>query len=160
MTGCNFFFSSAFCWRSPNRSGFILSGCWTGKGKTFLDPVVKPIERLTYKLTGVDPTKEQDWKGYAIAMLLFSLVSMLFTYAILRLQAVLPLNPQELPALSEHLSFNTAASFTTNTNWQSYGGESTMSYLSQMVALAIHNFVSGGCRHRHCRSVGAWHCAS
>src|ERR1043165_5891551 len=69
-------------------------------GKTFLDPVFKPLERLTYKLTGVDATKEQDWKGYAIAMLLFSLVSMLFTYAILRLQAVLPLNPQKLPALS------------------------------------------------------------
>jgi K+-transporting ATPase ATPase A chain len=111
-------------------------------GKTFLDPVFKPLERLTYKVTGVDPKKEQDWKGYAMSILLFSLVSMLFTYAILRLQAVLPLNPQKLPALSEHLAFNTAASFTTNTNWQSYGGESTMSYLSQMVALTIHNFVS------------------
>jgi K+-transporting ATPase ATPase A chain len=111
-------------------------------GKTFLDPVLKPLERLTYKLTGVDSRKEQDWKGYAIAMILFSLVSMLFTYAILRLQAVLPLNPQKLSAVSEHLAFNTAASFTTNTNWQSYAGESTMSYLSQMVALAIHNFVS------------------
>ena len=111
-------------------------------GKTFLDLVFKPLERLTYKLTGVDATKEQDWKGYAIAMLLFSLVAMLFTYVILRLQAVLPLDPQKLPAVSEHLAFNTAASFTTNTNWQSYGGEATMSYLSQMVALAIHNFVS------------------
>ncbi|MEI6277830.1 MAG: potassium-transporting ATPase subunit KdpA [Verrucomicrobiae bacterium] len=111
-------------------------------GKTFLDPVFKPLERLTYKLTGVDPTKEQDWKGYSVSMLLFSLVSMLFTYAILRLQGFLPLNPQHLPALSEPLAFNTAASFTTNTNWQSYSGESTMSYFSQMVALAIHNFVS------------------
>jgi K+-transporting ATPase ATPase A chain len=111
-------------------------------GKTFLDPVMKPLERLTYKLTGVDSRQEHDWKRYATAMLLFSLVSMLFTYAILRLQAVLPLNPQKLAAVGEHLSFNTAASFTTNTNWQSYGGESTMSYLSQMVALTIHNFLS------------------
>jgi K+-transporting ATPase ATPase A chain len=111
-------------------------------GRTFLDPVIKPFERVTYKLIGVDPRKEQDWKGYATAMLLFSLVTMLFTYAILRLQAILPLNPQKLAALSEHLSFNTAASFTTNTNWQSYVGETTMSYFSQMVGLASHNFLS------------------
>jgi potassium-transporting ATPase potassium-binding subunit len=111
-------------------------------GRTFLDPVIKPLERLTYALTGVDPRKEQGWRQYALAMLLFSAVSMLFTYAILRLQAVLPLNPQSLPDLSEHLSFNTAASFTTNTNWQSYGGESTMSYFSQMVALTLHNWLS------------------
>lgn len=115
-------------------------------GKTFLDPVIKPLERLTYRLILVDPKKEQDWKAYAVSMLLFSLVTMLFTYAILRLQAVLPfqelLNPQKLPGLSNDLAFNTAASFTTNTNWQSYGGENTMSYLSQMVALTIHNFFS------------------
>ncbi len=113
-------------------------------GKTFLDPVLKPLEKLTYKLTGVDPHTEQDWKHYTLSMLLFSAVGLLFTYAILRLQAVLPflLNPQNLPAVGEHLSFNTAASFTTNTNWQSYGGESTMSYLSQMVALTFHNWVS------------------
>jgi len=114
--------------------------------KTFLDPVFKPLERLTYKLIGVDSKKEHDWKGYAIAMLIFSLVSMLFTYVILRAQAVLPLqslfNPQKLPAVSEHLAFNTAASFTTNTNWQSYVGETTMTYFSQMVALVIHNFMS------------------
>jgi K+-transporting ATPase ATPase A chain len=126
--------------------GLYLCQVLDGNGKTFLDPVMKPLERLTYKLTGVDPKQEHDWKRYATAMLLFSLVSMLFTYAILRLQAVLPFqavfNPQKLTALSEHLSFNTAASFTTNTNWQSYGGEGTMSYFSQMVALAIHNFVS------------------
>src|SRR5882757_1227448 len=94
-------------------------------GKTFLDPVFKPLEKITYKLIGVDPRKEHDWKQYTVAMLIFSLVSMLFTYAILRLQAVLPLNPQKMAAVSEHLSFNTAASFTTNTNWQNYGGEST-----------------------------------
>ena len=122
-------------------------------GKTFLDPVIKPFERLTYKLTGVDAKQEQDWKRYTAAMLLFSLVSMLFTYAILRLQAFLPLNPQKLAALSEHLSFNTAASFTTNTNWQSYGGEGTMSYFSQMVALTIHNFVSAAVGISHRRSV-------
>jgi K+-transporting ATPase ATPase A chain len=122
--------------------GLYLCKVLDANGKTFLDPVIKPIERLTYKLTGVDPKQEHDWKRYATAMLLFSLVSMLFTYAILRLQAVLPLNPQKLVAVGEHLAFNTAASFTTNTNWQSYGGESTMSYLSQMVALTIHNFVS------------------
>jgi K+-transporting ATPase ATPase A chain len=91
---------------------------------------------------GVDAGKEHDWKQYTFAMLLFSMVSCLFTYAILRLQHLLPLNPQALAALTAHLAFNTAVSFTTNTNWQSYGGESTMSYLSQMVALALHNFVS------------------
>ena len=112
-------------------------------GKTFLDPVLKPLEKLTYKLIGVDPNKEHDWKHYAVAMLVFSLVAMLFTYGILRLQAMLPSKPAEArSALSEHLSFNTAASFTTNTNWQSYGGESTMSYLSQMVALTFHNWLS------------------
>jgi K+-transporting ATPase ATPase A chain len=91
---------------------------------------------------GVKPDREHNWKQYTLAMLLFSLVSCVFTYAILRLQHLLPLNPQGLGPLSEHLAFNTAVSFTTNTNWQSYGGESTMSYFSQMVALAIHNFVS------------------
>ena len=111
-------------------------------GRTWLDPVVRPVERFTYWLMGVDSRREHDWKQYTYAMLLFSLVSCLFTYAILRLQHILPLNPQGLGALSEHLAFNTAASFTTNTNWQSYGGESTMSYLSQMVGLTLHNFAS------------------
>ena len=111
-------------------------------GKTFLDPVVRPFERVTYRLMGVEPGKEQDWKRYTFAMLLFSLVGMLFTYAVLRLQHVLPLNPQGLPGLSHALAFNTAASFTSNTNWQSYAGEGTMSYFSQMVALTIHNFTS------------------
>ena len=91
---------------------------------------------------GVRPEQEQNWRQYTWAMLLFSLVSCVFTYAILRLQNFLPLNPQHLGALSPDLAFNTAVSFTTNTNWQSYGGESTMSYLSQMVALTIHNFAS------------------
>jgi K+-transporting ATPase ATPase A chain len=112
------------------------------RGRTFLDPVVGPVERLTYRLCGIDPEREQDWRGYALALLAFSLVGMLFTYAVLRLQAMLPLNPQGLPAVEPDLAFNTAASFVTNTNWQSYGGEGTMSYLSQMVALTIHNFTS------------------
>jgi K+-transporting ATPase ATPase A chain len=111
-------------------------------GKTWLDPVFRPLERLTYRLMGVDPAKEHDWKQYTLAMLLFSLVGCLFTYAILRLQQWLPLNPQSFGPMSEHLAFNTATSFTTNTNWQSYGGESTLSYLSQMVGLALHNFTS------------------
>ena len=111
-------------------------------GKTWFDPILRPLERFTYRMMGVKAGQEHDWKQYTLAMLLFSLVSCLFTYAILRLQHLLPLNPQGLGPLSEHLAFNTAVSFTTNTNWQSYGGETTMSYLSQMVALASHNFWS------------------
>lgn len=122
--------------------GLYLLRVLDARGKTFLDPIMRPIERLTYKLLCVNPEEEQDWKRYTAAMLIFSFVTMLFTYAILRLQDVLWLNPQKLAAVSEHLSFNTAASFTTNTNWQSYVGESTMSYFSQMVGLASHNFLS------------------
>ena len=122
--------------------GLYLMQVLDASGRTWLDPVLRPLERLTYRLMGVDSRKEQDWQQYTVAMLLFSLVSLLFTYAILRLQHLLPLNPQGLGPLSPDLAFNTAASFTSNTNWQSYGGESTMSYLSQMVALVIHNFAS------------------
>jgi K+-transporting ATPase ATPase A chain len=122
--------------------GLFLAQVLDVRGRTFLDPVVGPVERLTYRLCGIDPEREQDWRGYALALLAFSLVGMLFTYAVLRLQAVLPLNPQGLPAVEPDLAFNTAASFVTNTNWQSYGGEGTMSYLSQMVALTLHNFTS------------------
>jgi K+-transporting ATPase ATPase A chain len=122
--------------------GLYLTQVLDSKGKTWLDPVLKPLERLTYRLMGVDSAREQDWKQYTIAMLLFSVVSCLFTYAILRLQNHLPLNPQGFGALSPDLAFNTAVSFTTNTNWQSYTGEATMSYFSQMVALVIHNFGS------------------
>jgi K+-transporting ATPase ATPase A chain len=107
-----------------------------------LPQVFGPFERLLYRLCGVDPTKEQDWKGYAAAMLLFSFFGLVVTYAILRLQGVLPLNPQKFGAVAPDLALNTAASFTTNTNWQSYAGESTMSYLSQMAGLAWHNFTS------------------
>ena len=122
--------------------GLYLVRVLDANGKTWLDPVLKPFERLTYRLLGTDAGKEHDWKQYTFAMLVFSLVSCVFTYAILRLQHLLPLNPQGLGPLSPHLAFNTAVSFTTNTNWQSYSGETTMSYLSQMVALTIHNFVS------------------
>jgi potassium-transporting ATPase potassium-binding subunit len=115
-------------------------------GKTRLDRVLKPLERLTYRIMGVRAEEEHDWRRYTWAMLLFSAVSCLFTYAILRLQDKLPfqslLNPQGLGALTPDLAFNTAVSFTSNTNWQNYAGESTMSYFSQMVALTIHNFAS------------------
>src|SRR5712692_2502511 len=122
--------------------GLYLVQVLDANGRTWVDPVMKPLERLTYRLMGVDSGKEHDWKQYTLAMLLFSVVSCLFTYAILRLQNHLPLNPQGFGAVSPDLAFNTAISFTTNTNWQSYGGESTMSYFSQMVALVIHNFGS------------------
>src|SRR5216117_3691411 len=122
--------------------GLYLMQVLDANGKTWFDPVLRPLERLTYRLMGVKSEREQDWKQYTLAMLLFSLVSLLFTYAILRLQHLLPLNPQGLGPVSPDLAFNTAASFTSNTNWQNYVGESTMSYLSQMVALVIHNFAS------------------
>src|SRR5215831_8067933 len=122
--------------------GLYLLQVLDANGRTWFDPILRPLERLTYRLMGVQADKEQDWKAYTFAMLLFSLVSCVFTYAILRLQHLLPLNPQGFGALSPDLAFNTATSFTTNTNWQSYTGESTMSYLSQMVALVIHNFAS------------------
>ena len=122
--------------------GLYLVQVLDANGRTWLDPVVRPVERLSYRLMGVKADHEHDWKQYTFAMLMFSLVSCLFTYAALRLQHLLPLNPQGLGPLSPHLAFNTAVSFTTNTNWQSYVGETTMSYFSQMVSLTIHNFAS------------------
>jgi K+-transporting ATPase ATPase A chain len=101
-----------------------------------------PVERVLYRAAGVDPTREQHWTEYAAGMLLFSAVSLLLTYAALRLQGLLPLNPQGFGGVVNRQAFETAASFTTNTNWQSYAGESTMSYFSQMTQLAFHNFVS------------------
>jgi K+-transporting ATPase ATPase A chain len=109
---------------------------------TWLDPVLRPIERLIYKATGVDETREMRWTEYAVAMLLFSLVSMVVLYAMQRVQQWLPWNPQGFGPVAPDLAFNTAASFTTNTNWQAYSGESTMSYFTQMAGLAYHNFVS------------------
>ncbi len=100
------------------------------------------LEALCYKLCGVDPKKEQSWLLYTASLLAFSALGLVVTYAIQRLQHVLPFNPQKLPAVGPELAFNTAASFTTNTNWQSYGGESTMSYFTQMAGLAWHNFTS------------------
>jgi len=111
--------------------------------KTFLDPVLRPIERLLYRVTGVDETHEMRWTEYATTMLLFSAVSMLVLYLIERIQGVLPFNPQHFGAVTpQHLAWNTAASFTTNTNWQAYSGETTMSYFTQMAGLAFHNFAS------------------
>ncbi len=110
--------------------------------RTFADPILRPVERLLYRLTGIDETHEMRWTEYGIVMLLFSLVTMLVTYAIERMQHFLPLNPQHLAAVTPDLAFNTAASFTTNTNWQSYVPEATMSYLTQMLTLAYHNFFS------------------
>jgi K+-transporting ATPase ATPase A chain len=107
-----------------------------------LPRVFVPLERWTFRACGVEPEKEQTWKEYALALLLFSLVGVLVTYALLRLQQFLPFNPQNLGPIGPDLAFNTAVSFTTNTNWQAYSGESTMSYFSQMAALAWHNFVS------------------
>ncbi|MGP8199948.1 MAG: potassium-transporting ATPase subunit KdpA [Limisphaerales bacterium] len=122
--------------------GLYLCQVLDANGKTWFDPILRPCERLTYRVMGVDARREQGWLQYTFAMLLFSLVGCLFTYAILRLQKYLPLNPQGFDNLSPDLSFNTAVSFATNTNWQAYTGESTMSYLSQMLALVIHNFAS------------------
>lgn len=110
--------------------------------RTFLHPVIAPVERGFYWLSGVDPNKGQDWRGYTVAMLMFSLVSFLALYLILRNQAGLPFNPQGFGNLTPDLAFNTAVSFVTNTNWQSYGGEATMSHLSQMAGLTVQNFVS------------------
>jgi potassium-transporting ATPase potassium-binding subunit len=110
--------------------------------RTFLDPVLRPIERLIYRLTGVNEEREMRWTEYAVTMLLFSVVSMIVLYALQRLQYYLPFNPQKLAGIIPHSSFNTAASFTTNTNWQSYVPEVTMSYLTQMAGLAYQNFVS------------------
>jgi potassium-transporting ATPase potassium-binding subunit len=111
--------------------------------RTFLDPILRPIERLIYRATGVDEAREMRWTEYAVCLLLFSVVSMLVLYLIQRAQYYLPFNPQNLAGVNPpHLAFNTAASFTTNTNWQAYGGETIMSYFTQMVGLAYHNFIS------------------
>jgi K+-transporting ATPase ATPase A chain len=109
---------------------------------TLLSPILRPVESAFYALAGVQADKEQDWKGYALAMLAFHAAGFLLLYAILRLQQFLPLNPQHFGPLSDHLAFNTSVSFLTNTNWQSYGGETTMSHFSQMAGLAVQNFLS------------------
>jgi len=116
--------------------------------RTFLDPILRPIERLIYRITWVDENHEMRWTEYAIAMLLFSVVPMLLLYLIQRVQGFLPLNPQKFAAVPPALAFHTAASFTTNTNWQNYSGESTMNYLTQMAGLAYHNFTSAATESR------------
>jgi K+-transporting ATPase ATPase A chain len=121
--------------------GIFMTGVFN-REKTFLDPILRPIEKLVYRLTGVEENHEMRWTEYAVAMLLFSGVSMALLYLIERTQKWLPFNPQKFPNVKPGLAFGTAASFTTNTNWQAYSGESTMSYLTQMAGLAYHNFVS------------------
>jgi K+-transporting ATPase ATPase A chain len=122
--------------------GIYLIQVLDAEGKTFLNPLMQPVERLFYRLLGIDPGKEQSWRHYTLSLMAFSLVGCLFTYAILRLQHILPLNPQGFGPMSPDLAFNTAVSFTTNTNWQNYAGEAVLSYFSQMVGLVFHNFVS------------------
>jgi K+-transporting ATPase ATPase A chain len=121
--------------------GLYMARVFNGE-RTFLDPVMRPVERLIYAVSGVDPRQEQHWTTYTAAMLLFSLASFVLLYALQRLQHVLPLNPQGFDPPSPDSAFNTAVSFTSNTNWQSYAGESTMSYLSQMAGLTVQNFLS------------------
>ena len=121
--------------------GVFMARVFSGE-RTFLDPLLRPIERLLYRVTGVDEKREMRWTEYAVTMLLFSGASMLLLYVIERVQQFLPWNPQKFGPLAQALAFNTAASFTTNTNWQNYSGEATMSYLTQMAGLAYHNFTS------------------
>lgn len=122
--------------------GTYLCRVLDARGRTFLDPLLRPVERGLYRLWRIDPDGEQGWGQYALSLTAFSLAGCLFTYAVLRLQHILPLNPRGFGPMSPDLAFNTAVSFTTNTNWQNYGGESTLSYFSQMVGLVFHNFVS------------------
>ncbi len=122
--------------------GGYMTRVFTGE-RTFLSPVLGPLERVFYRLSGVDERRDQNWLAYAVSMLLFSLAGFISLYALMRLQAVLPFfNPAGQPAVEEGLAFNTAMSFDTNTNWQSYVPETTMSYLVQMAGLTVHNFVS------------------
>lgn len=121
--------------------GFYMAKVYSGSAM-FLDRIIGPVERLLYRLCGIDNSGEMTWRQYSVAVMSFSLVSFLVVYAFQRTQGWLPLNPESLPAVAPDSSFNTAVSFTTNTNWQGYGGEGTMSYLTQMLALTVQNFVS------------------
>jgi K+-transporting ATPase ATPase A chain len=121
--------------------GLYMARVYQGES-TFLDRPIRPLERVIYRLLGINPQDEMDWKTYAIALLVFSALSVLVVYLIQRIQGLLPLNPQKFEATTPDLSFNTAVSFATNTNWQSYGGETTLSYLTQMIGLTVQNFVS------------------
>ena len=121
--------------------GWYMTAVFNGE-RTFLSPVLRPVEAGLYRLGGVDEKREQDWLTYTVAMLLFHVGGFLILYGLLRLQGFLPFNPQAMTAVPEYLSFNTAISFITNTNWQNYGGESTLSYLVQMLGLTHQNFLS------------------
>jgi K+-transporting ATPase ATPase A chain len=121
--------------------GLYMAAVFEGRA-TVLNRALGPVERQFYALSGIDPKREQDWLAYTIALLAFNAAGFVLLYAILRLQHILPMNPQGFDPMSPHLAFNTAASFVTNTNWQSYGGESTLSYFSQMAGLTVQNFVS------------------
>ena len=121
--------------------GLYMTRVFSGE-RTFLSPVLGRVERDLYRVSGINPEKEQSWLGYTLAMLAFSLAGFVALYAMLRLQAYLPLNPQGFPGVPSDLAFNTAVSFVTNTNWQNYGGETTMSHFSQMAGLTVQNFLS------------------
>jgi K+-transporting ATPase ATPase A chain len=121
--------------------GAFMARVYQGE-RTWLSPVVAPLERLVYRVAGIDPAFDQDWKRYTLALLVFNVAGFAFVYLLQRLQGVLPLNPQAFGAVAPDSAFNTAVSFATNTNWQGYGGESTMSYLTQMLGLGVQNFVS------------------
>ncbi len=129
-------------WALTRPVGTYLVRVLDPEGKTPLDRLLGPVERMVYRLCGIDPRNEQNWQHYAGSLIIFSMVSCLFTYAVLRLQDILPLNPERFGPVDAYLAFNTAVSFTTNTNWQNYGGESTLSHFSQMVGLAFQNFAS------------------
>jgi K+-transporting ATPase ATPase A chain len=132
---------TAVIWALAKPIGGFMARIFAGE-RTWLHPVLRPVETAIYKLCGIDESAEQHWTGYAAALLAFSLVSLLFTYLIQRVQQWLPLNPQGLGNVAADLGWNTAASFTTNTNWQAYTPETTMTYITQMIALATHNFFS------------------
>ncbi|MEI7925578.1 MAG: potassium-transporting ATPase subunit KdpA [Chloroflexota bacterium] len=121
--------------------GLYMAAVYEGR-RTFLHPVLRPVEAGIYRLAGVHEDREQDWRGYLLALLVSNLAGFLVLYALLRAQGMLPMNPAGLDGTSPHLAFNTAVSFVTNTNWQSYGGETTMSYFTQMIGLTFQNFVS------------------
>jgi len=121
--------------------GGYMTSVFSGE-RTFLSPILRPVEAGLYWVAGVEEKREQHWLTYTVGMLLFHVVGFLGLYAVMRLQAVLPFNPAGQSAVAEDLSFNTAISFITNTNWQNYGGESTVSYLTQMLGLTVHNFLS------------------
>ncbi len=139
--------------------GSFMAKVYQGE-KTFLDPVFGPVERFIYRLAGVHADEEMNWKVYAIALMLFNVLGLLVVYAFQRLQGFLPLNPQGFGAVTPDSSWNTAVSFATNTNWQGYGGETTMSYLTQMMGLTVQNFISAATGMVAAIALSARHCAS